>query len=81
MSNAVRLRLGFASLPLGMLESIGWADTACLTDAVDRAMQKARSAKIRVIVACLGILALSPNVDIEPKLLRIFLMLTCWSLW
>ena len=87
MSNAVRLRLGFAPLALGMLESTGWADTACWTDAIGwarvyRVMQKARSAQIRAIVACVGIRALYIHgADIEPKEMRIFLVLTCWSLW
>ena len=85
MSNASRLGLGFAPLALGMVESTDWADTtgdaigwAC----VDRVVAKARSAKIRAIVECIGIRALYIHgADIEPKQMRIFLVLTCWSLW
>ena len=54
MSNAVRLRLGFAPLSLGMLENTGWADAAGWVDAwarVYRVMHKARSAKMRAIAA------------------------------
>ena len=62
-----------------MVESTGWADT---TGDVYRVVAKARSAKIRAIVECIGIRALYIHgVDIEPKQMRFFLVLTCWSLW
>ena len=76
MSNVVRLRLGFAPLSLGMLESTGWADAAGWADAIAwvgvyRLMQTARSANVRAIAACIGIHALNTLMR-EPKLMRLY---------
>ena len=60
-----------------MTENTCWADAAGWADAlarVYRVMQKARSAKIRAIAACIGIRALTTFIG-EPTLMRMRILM------